>query len=187
MPDLLLFKFVGVPLFIVFFLIENIIYYKRNNKPNLIYRLIFYSFFIYLLFVLKLTFFPLPIGEDAIMDYQIMALQNNFVPFKEIIGYSGFAYYPMIGNIALLFPLGIYLPILFKRKGFGSVLIVGLITTVSIESMQFIISSIVGVTYRTTDINDVIFNTLGLIMGYIVFKLINPILIPLLQGSKVKS
>lgn len=187
MPDLLLFKFVGIPLFIIFVLIENLIYLKRKIKPNLIYRLVFYSFFIYLLFVLKLTFFPLPIGEDAIIDYQTMVLQNNFVPFGGIIGYNGFTFYPVIGNIALLFPLGIYLPVLFKRKSFGFVLIAGLITTIGIELVQFIISSIIGVTYRTTDINDVIFNTLGLIIGYIVFKLINPFLIPLLQGSKVKS
>ena len=165
MPDLLLFKFVGVPLFVIFVIIENIIFLKKNIKPDLIYRLVFYSFFIYFLLILKLTFFPLPIGKDPIIDLQMMALQNNFVPFKGIFKHNEFAFYPVIENIALLFPLGIYLPLLFKRKGFGFVLIIGLITTVGIESMQFIISSIIGVTYRTTDINDVIFNTLGLIIG----------------------
>ncbi|NGY89569.1 VanZ family protein [Bacillus megaterium] len=36
-------------------------------------------------------------------------------------------------------------------------------------------SHIIGVTYRTTDINDIIFNTLGYIIGYIIYKLINPL------------
>lgn len=188
MPDLLLFKFVGIPLFILIFVIENIIYFKRQNRPNFIYRLVFYSFIIYSLFVINYTFFPFPIGKDPMMEYQILALHNNFIPFKDVIDNDGFNAYPVIGNIALLFPLGIYLPLLFKRKDFRFNLMIGLLTTIFIETMQFVLSHIIGVTYRTTDINDIIFNTLGCIIGYIIYKLISPLVSPLLKKkSKLSS
>ena len=109
-----------------------------------------------------------------------MELKNNFIPFgnhffNQILSPTALA------NILLLLPLGIYLPLLLRRKGFKYVLILGLLTTISIELAQFIISSIIGVTYRTFDVNDIILNTLGFIIGYLIFKLINPVISSLLD------
>ncbi|MCM2979048.1 VanZ family protein [Priestia aryabhattai] len=181
MPDLLLFKFIGIPLFILIFIIENIMYLRKQNKPTFIYRLAFYSFIIYSLFTLKYTFFPFPIGNDAIMEYKILGLHNNFIPFKDVVSNDKFNAYPVLGNIALLLPLGIYVPLLFSKKEFKVNLTVGLMISVFIETMQFILSSLIGVTYRTTDINDIIFNGTGYVIGYFIFSFSDLLVSPLLK------
>ena len=71
----------------------------------------------------------------------------------------------VIGNLVMLLPLGIYIPLLFPGlSGFFRVFIICLFVSVSIELMQLITS------VRSTDIDDVILNTSGAVVGYIVYK-----------------
>ena len=73
----------------------------------------------------------------------------------------------VLGNFVMLLPLGIYIPLLFpKLSGFFKVFIVCLFVSVSIELMQLITS------YRSTDIDDVILNTSGAVIGYVMYKII---------------
>jgi glycopeptide antibiotics resistance protein len=73
----------------------------------------------------------------------------------------------VIGNLVMLLPLGIYIPLLFpKLSGFFRVFIICLLVSVSIELMQLITN------VRSTDIDDVILNTSGAVVGYIIYKLI---------------
>ena len=63
-------------------------------------------------------------------------------------------------NILLFVPFGFFLPTLwsgFRNK--KSVILTGLITTCVIEISQIF-------TFRTTDINDLVANTVGTIIGY---------------------
>jgi glycopeptide antibiotics resistance protein len=72
----------------------------------------------------------------------------------------------VIGNSIMLLPLGIYIPLLFRRlSGFLSVFFICLLVSVCIELMQLITS------YRSTDIDDVILNTVGAIAGYCIYLL----------------
>jgi len=67
----------------------------------------------------------------------------------------------------MLLPLGIYIPLLFpKLSGFFKVFIICLLTSVSIELMQLITN------VRSTDIDDVILNTSGAVVGYMVYKVL---------------
>jgi glycopeptide antibiotics resistance protein len=73
----------------------------------------------------------------------------------------------VIGNLVMLLPLGIYIPLLFPRlAGFFKVFIICLSVSVSIELMQLITNA------RSTDIDDVILNTSGAIVGYIIYKVL---------------
>jgi glycopeptide antibiotics resistance protein len=73
----------------------------------------------------------------------------------------------VIGNLVMLLPLGIYIPLLFpKLSGFFRIFIICLLVSVSIELMQLITN------VRSTDIDDVILNTSGAVVGYIIYKLI---------------
>jgi glycopeptide antibiotics resistance protein len=72
----------------------------------------------------------------------------------------------VVGNLVMLLPLGIYIPLLFpKFSGYLKVFIVCLLVSISIELMQLITS------VRSTDIDDVILNTSGAIIGYVLYKL----------------
>lgn len=67
-------------------------------------------------------------------------------------------------NVFLFLPLGMMLPFLWRRyRHLTDTLIFGFRMSLSIEVLQFF-------TYRATDINDIIANTLGTALGYLVFR-----------------
>ena len=72
-------------------------------------------------------------------------------------------------NIILFIPLGIMLPFLWKKyNSFRATLIFGFCMSLAIELLQIL-------TYRATDINDLIANTVGAVLGYFVFRIISGI------------
>lgn len=67
-------------------------------------------------------------------------------------------------NVLLFVPLGMMLPFLWKRYStLADTVIFGVCMTLSIEFLQIF-------TYRATDVNDVIANTLGTVLGYYIFR-----------------
>ena len=70
-----------------------------------------------------------------------------------------------MGNIVFFIPLGFLLPVIFKKLKWRTVF-VGIGVSVLIEFLQLFID-------RKTDICDVLFNTVGIIIGYIVFLIYN--------------
>lgn len=72
----------------------------------------------------------------------------------------------VVGNIVMLLPLGIYMPLLFPKPGFFKVFAVCLLASVLIELMQLVTN------VRSTDIDDVILNTSGAVVGYLLYKLL---------------
>lgn len=84
----------------------------------------------------------------------------NLVPFAGIIEDMKNS----ILNVALFVPLGFFLPLLwqpFRRLFPGTVFSFGL--SLVIELMQML-------TYRTTDVNDIITNVAGCMMGFLLVK-----------------
>ena len=71
-------------------------------------------------------------------------------------------------NILLFIPLGFFLPLLCTKFHKCSVtLMFGLAMTIAIEVLQML-------TYRVTDINDVLTNFLGCWLGYGTFRIADP-------------
>ncbi len=102
----------------------------------------------------------------------------NLVPFTEIrrfLKYSGSlsgmaVFLNLIGNIIGFFPFGGVLPVISKRfRNLGIVTFLGFITSMAIELTQLLTRS--GV----CDIDDIILNTLGTAIGYLLFLLFDTI------------
>jgi glycopeptide antibiotics resistance protein len=66
-------------------------------------------------------------------------------------------------NLALLFPLGILIPLVWRRLRFWRGIQIAIAVSVSVELLQYL-SSAWG-SYRAADINDVILNVLGASLG----------------------
>lgn len=82
----------------------------------------------------------------------------NLVPFLDIIP----DFKNAILNIVLFVPLGAFSPLLCESlRNFKQTILLGITTTVVIETLQIF-------TFRTTDINDVITNTVGTLLGYFI-------------------
>ena len=79
-------------------------------------------------------------------------------------------FYNSIGNLVWFIPWGILFPLVQKKQvHFSQTFISGLLLSLVIETLQFFL--ITGV----TDIDDVIFNTLGAMIGYAILRFITRI------------
>ena len=90
---------------------------------------------------------------------------NNFVPFREIFRYSiGSAKFikNIVGNILLFVPFGFFSSYYLKNKKMLTTLILTLITSSTIEIVQYYIG-------RVFDIDDIILNILGGIVGFLLY------------------
>ena len=104
--------------------------------------------------------------------------EYNLIPFKTIIGYiKGFHnynfdvwVYNLFGNVAVFIPLGFLLPfILRKNRSISKVLLISFLIILFAETMQLVFQ--VGV----FDVDDILLNLVGCIIGYSIFRLINRI------------
>lgn len=164
-------------------------FYFRKKETTLIKQLINLSFFIYLILLIKVTLFPIPIDKILIksMLETDTAAKTNLIPFATM--YKTFDYNNMDlwikqigGNILLLMPLGFYAPLLWNQvKKFKNIIILGFLASFTIEFVQTLISLIIGVTYRSFDVDDLILNTVGAILGFGIIKLFLPILIKVVK------
>ena len=98
---------------------------------------------------------------------------NNIVPFKVIGEYLSNAQTlndwfakNLIGNIVVFIPIGFLVPLFLKKNRIWHVAIVGIVVSVFIEILQSLLA--VG----RADIDDIILNTIGLLIGFGIYKLI---------------
>lgn len=81
----------------------------------------------------------------------------NFIPFQ----YMFSDYATSLLNVALFVPLGFFLVLLWKPfRNMGWTVLFGLCLSLAVETLQIF-------TYRATDINDLMTNTFGCILGYL--------------------
>lgn len=108
-----------------------------------------YFFLLYLNYTLKMTLrFAHPIFNPHI----------NLIPFKD-----GFTIENLL-NIVLFMPLGFFLPTLWEKyRNIWSTFYYGLFLTLFIEVGQLFVD-------RETDINDLMMNTIGAIVGWVIFN-----------------
>lgn len=89
----------------------------------------------------------------------------NLIPFKEIMRYeltSELFYYNVLGNIALFVPFGYIISSYVKPKNIWTNMFIAIIVSATIEIVQLNIG-------RSFDIDDVILNTLGCIIGFLIY------------------
>lgn len=143
------------------------------------------AFFFYLLAVVSMTLFPLWIGHGHGLHGPI-----NFEPIVQTVRMfqlrPAFALKNVSGNLALLAPLGLLLPLLWPRfRSAARTVLIGLIVSLGIETLQYLLPGI-----RITDIDDVILNTLGVAAGYALYHAWRPALTrfePKSAGRKERS
>jgi glycopeptide antibiotics resistance protein len=103
---------------------------------------------------------------------------NNFIPLKTILNLILRDPFPMDavrnigGNIVLFIPFGFLVP-LVRRKDtrFGKAVAFGFCASLVVELSQLVISSIIRFTYRSFDVDDLILDTIGVAVGYLLFSM----------------
>lgn len=90
---------------------------------------------------------------------------SNFIPFKEIFRYSiGSDKFikNVMGNIVLFIPYGFLASYFLNNKKISLISVLTIIISLTIESVQYYIG-------RVFDIDDIILNLLGGIIGFLIF------------------
>jgi glycopeptide antibiotics resistance protein len=159
--------------------------YRNNIQVQWPKEMIKFLFVIYISLVISVTLFPLPLGFN--FEYQNLFRSTNFLPLATIIhnisqigtAYDGDVFFMISlivrnvgGNILLLMPLGFLAPIVWNKfKGLKIATLIGLGVSLTIELLQ-LLESFGGGWGRVTDIDDVICNVVGTIIGYLIYILI---------------
>ncbi|MDO5780315.1 MAG: VanZ family protein [Clostridium sp.] len=156
-------------LFTIIWIIFRVRYYLKNKPINKLREVFINLFFIYFLILINLTIFKY---GYLTLDFDIR-LYINYIPFVETVKmftneFSDIhiALYNVIGNILLFIPLGFCIPLFFNKKNkLSKVILYGFIASLTIEVLQ------IFTPFNTTDIDDIIFNTFGSILGFIIFNI----------------
>ena len=84
----------------------------------------------------------------------------NLIPFSNKIDIIDY-----LLNVVMFIPLGFFIPLIWKKMGkLSNAILAGAAFSILIELSQLL-------SYRGTDVDDLITNTLGAVIGYIMYKL----------------
>ncbi|ALS29429.1 VanZ-like protein [Paenibacillus sp. 32O-W] len=123
-------------------------------------------------------YFITPLHSDGYFDLEVLKINSNIVPFKNTIEYvTGSARFNLdiiinntLGNVLVFLPFGIFLPLLFKKcKSLSKVVVASVSISFSIEVLQLVLK--IG----QFDIDDVILNVMGSIIGFLLIKSIKSV------------
>lgn len=159
----------------------------KKKKRTVLWSFIFKLFFvIYLITLFNILFLPIPISMRAVETQKmIFGHDNNFysiIPFQSTIEFlkhnASFDFIIQVGgNIALFIPMGFFLAINYiKQHQFIRILVITSIVAFCIEIIQLSISLAFRYPFRYADIDDVIFNAIGALVGILCYRFTLPIL-----------
>ena len=142
-------------IFMVILILLRIFYYRNSSNRFILHEEIFLLVFVAYILLL----FELVTSRDVTIS------GTNLVPFREILRYpigSSNFYRQVIGNIVLFIPFGFFASYYTKIKKTGSITLMTLIVSLTIELVQRNIG-------RSFDIDDIILNVLGGILGFFIY------------------
>ena len=141
-------------------------------KKSLAYLIFFTIFYVYIVKVLDYTLFQFQslvllkhFMPDLILNGQTVGEDINLIPFITLTLQD---LKTSLLNILLLIPFGFGLPFITNYR-MKKIVVIGALFSIVIEFTQLITGYMAKITFRIADINDVIFNTVGVAIGYILF------------------
>lgn len=149
-------------IFIVVLVAVRIFALKNSSK-----KISFHEEFLNLLFIVYiLLLFELLTGTENNSGTGI-----NLVPFSEIFRYpvgSKMFIYNTLGNILLFVPYGYFVTRYINGKSLYQIFIISFITSLTVEILQVKLG-------RSFDVDDIILNVIGGMIGYFIYVALNAI------------
>lgn len=171
-----------VPIWILLRVISFLIKNRNKTKFSFKREVLLNVFFIYVLCLISVTFFPLRIGFNN--DFNGVSV--NLVPVintvKEVTAtindpnLNSFMINiwikNIVGNMILLLPIGVLAPILWVRfNGLLKTSLLAFFISLCIETLQ-LASGYIGNIGRAFDIDDILLNILGASLGFIFYNVL---------------
>ncbi len=139
--------------------------YKNRRRTRTIGKILF---LLYIAFLIYFLIFSDSYGRVATGEYRY-----NLVPFREILRFWSYRdqlgfpvmFTNLFGNILIFVPFGFFLPMASRYRSFWTTLLSSFGLSLCVEIFQLLTK--VG----SFDVDDLILNTLGGILGYIIFAI----------------
>lgn len=179
------FMIIGSIVLCIYLVIRSSIW-RRASNLSWTRELILVVLVMYITFMAYITVFP---SYILFIGYDISTIWHsiNIIPIKSIIfnikqigvAYDGDSLFMLSlilknvgGNIILLLPLGILAPLLWQKfASIKSTFFIGVSVSLGIELIQ-LLELMGGLAIRVVDVDDVLCNVVGAIIGYYIFILI---------------
>ncbi len=142
-------------IFIVVLSTIRICHILEKGEKFVLYKEFFSLAFVIYIFLL----FGLVTNTD------VQSISNNFIPFKEILRYeigSKYFMWNIVGNIAIFIPFGFFISLYLNSQKWNKPLLITFISSLTIELVQLYIG-------RSFDVDDIILNCAGGIVGFLVY------------------
>ena len=150
--DILPLTIFSLEIIISYYIINYHKYFKKDKMIKMIMQIIFLIYLIILFYIISKPEY----------SYHIV----NLKPFKEILRYPFYSKLfvkNILGNILLFLPYGLFVTYFFKIDKIYLMLILTFCLSLTIEIIQINIG-------RVSDIDDIILNLIGGIIGYFIVK-----------------
>lgn len=146
---------------------------RKKGKPvNLYHEILLILFLLFLVGLASQTVFPQFVeGPDGLEMLESEIQRFNLVPFNKIkeiqiaLYYDNFDYImiEVFGNISMFVVIGFFFPLLWKKfERFTFTVGLSFLISLFIETTQIFLP-------RATDVDDLIMNTLGGLIGYCIY------------------
>ena len=136
----------------------RITYIIRNHPKVYLYKdLMVLGFVIYILCLFHVVTF-----QDVSWS------SSNFIPFKEMFRYefgTGLFFKNVLGNMIMFLPFGFFVSYFLNLDKIRYVFILSLVSSLSIETTQMVIG-------RVFDVDDIMLNIIGGILGYFIYRIL---------------
>lgn len=137
------------------------VYLYKNKKPLILYKELLYL--ISIIYIMCLFY---------VVTFQDVSWStSNFTLFKEMFRYefgTKLFFHNVIGNMLMFIPFGFLISYFLKLEKPYSIIILSFITSFTIEVTQLLIG-------RVFDIDDIILNVIGGLIGFLLFYILGKI------------
>ena len=168
----------GAVIMLPFYIIMRLLFWRRKQaKPEYPRELLLALFVLFMAGLIVLVLWP-GSREGQGTGYISQAMERlstgigiNFVPLRTVRSYftrpiGTLFVINIIANVLMFSPLGFCLPLFWRRfQKWWKLLIIGTVFSMGIETAQLFVG-------RSVDVDDVILNAAGVMLGYVVYKLL---------------
>ena len=187
----LLIEILSFVAFSIFYILIRKIWLKKKLKnTNKAHEFVLYLFVLSIIFICYITIFPtfLMVDKKLYMTFKQKNYHHNNVPFQTINKifylldkgiYLKYAYMNLLGNLFLFIPFTFLFYCLFKNVKVYQIILLAISISCFIELIQIPMQ-------RISDIDDIILNSIGGLIGILLallFKKIFPLKIKRLQNE----
>ncbi|SFS53959.1 VanZ family protein [Marininema halotolerans] len=163
--------FFALPILILYLIIALLTPWGKRHSIER--HFLHMAFILYLMAVIALTFFPIPLDRSG-SSYNIS--RNSWIPFQStwiLLRYAKpmVAFTQIIGNLSLFLPFGLMLPLLHpKWNRLLRIFLLSFGVAFSIELLQFAVTLFAQTNYRSFDVDDIGMNVIGALIGALLYR-----------------